>query len=441
MIPSIDPNSRALAAGRRAWPTLVGVFAFACFLPYPAAPIGNNTGLQVSQLAAMAALPVLLFAPPSRQLHATLLLITPVLASTFANVMKGGLSSTDVMIKEAIALGLALIVVWPSTWAAGPRTFRRTLGAAAAAILAHVAVGLLQGYSFASGTFPLLFLYHNPSFKSMQEWSGTYAMYVKRPCGIFPEPSAMAASIGPWLVVLGGLLLEPGRSRGPVGRLGRLEVAAVLGGMLLLALSKSGMMLVVAAGLMVVGLSRVRFLLRSTGLARIGMMLLLIVGAVALLGYAASKFRGRELSGRLEDSWGLRGASIAMGLRLNTDPIGVVFGVGPGQSTPIVQATWDGPPIPEFQGEVAIWSALVRYYAETGLLGAMSLAVVMLMAARAIVASAEPTIGLAALGVWTFGAALATSYMPLSAIWLFLGAALSWDRLFPRPARPSEPWR
>lgn len=423
-------GSRATGVGRRAWGIGIQVFAFACFFPYPALSIGQNNGLQASQLMAIAAVPLLLLGPPNRQFRATLLLMAPIYVSTFANYLRGTTSSADIMVKESIAMSLALVVLWPSGLAAGRATFGRTLDAAAAAIVVHTAVGLVQVYSFASDTFPMLVLYQNPSFRSMQDWAAVYATYMKRPCGIFPEPSAMAASLGPWIVVLGGLLVEPERARRLGWRPNALTVAAVVGGLLLLALSRSGMVFVIAVALLAVGATRLRLLMRSFGLAQFAAIALLIVGGTGVLGYAVSKIGGEGLAERVEDSWGLRGASIRMGLLMNTEPAGLAFGVGPGQSSPIIQATWSGPPVPAYQGEVSIWSALVRYYAETGWAGGAALTVVLAIAIRSAVGSSAPVLGLGALGVWLFGPTLATSYMPLSAIWLFLGVALSWGHLF-----------
>src|SRR5262249_45048937 len=132
-----------------------------------------------------------------------------------------------------------MLVLWPSEWVLErPRT-REVLAAATAAILVHSLVGLYQVYSFRNEVFPLLFLYKNPSFRSLEEWSPIYARYIKRPCGIFPEPSAMAASLGPWLVVLTGLLLDPALAARVGWRSGR--TAVVIGcGFLLVALSRSG---------------------------------------------------------------------------------------------------------------------------------------------------------------------------------------------------------
>ena len=46
--------------------------------------------------------------------------------------------------------------------------FGEVLAAACAAIVVHALIGLYQVYSFAHDEFPLLFLYRNPSFKSME---------------------------------------------------------------------------------------------------------------------------------------------------------------------------------------------------------------------------------------------------------------------------------
>ena len=71
---------------------------------------------------------------------------------------------------------------------------------------------------------------------------------------------------------------------------------------------------------------------------------------------------------------------------------------------------------------------------ETGLVGALALLAVLGMVVGAIARSSAVLLGFCALGTWLVGVAATTSYMPLSAIWLFLGAMLCWDRLFPPPA-------
>src|SRR5262249_10115515 len=110
----------------------------------------------------------------------------------------------------------------------------------------------------------------------------------------------------------------------------------------------------------------------------------------------------------------------------------LAFGVGPGQSPPIIGRAMAGVPIPEDEGSLAIFSLTVCYYMETGLLGALAIFTVLVMVLRSIVRSSAVLLGLCTLGTWLVGVAATTSYMALSAIWLCLGVLLSWDLLFPR---------
>lgn len=415
-------------------------FAFSCFFPYPAPALGGNTGLQLSQALSLAGAPFLCARAPGRPLRALLLILGPVVLSAFFNLMAGDLPSPGIMPKESIALALALVVLWPAEWVAGGDLFRETLAAAGAAIVAHALIGLYQAYSFAHDEFPLLFLYKNPSFKSMEEWHRVYAAFIKRPCGLFPEPSAMAASLGPWLVLLAGLLLDPASGRGFGWRGKKLAAAALALGSVLIALSRSGAAPAIMAAVLVAGAAKVPSWSHSPKAGRCLTLATVLAVAVAAGGYAASRLT-RGFEDRVESSWGLRWTSIRTGLTANTDPISLAFGIGPGQSTPILRRALAGVPLPEDQDEPAIFSLTVCYYMETGLLGGLALLAVLAMVLHAIARSSAIVLGLCTLGTWLVGVAATTSYMPLSAIWLFLGALLSWDRLFPtRPdaaaARP-----
>ena len=99
-----------------------------------------------------------------------LLLLGPVFVSMFLNHMFADVPLPDVLVKEPIGLALAVLVIWPADWLADRDLFREVLAAAGAAIVLHSLIGLLQLYSFSKDEFPLLFLYVNPSFMSMQEW-------------------------------------------------------------------------------------------------------------------------------------------------------------------------------------------------------------------------------------------------------------------------------
>ena len=404
----IDADMRAVPPGRRGWSRAAWLFAFACFFPYPALAIGGNTGLQVSQVAALAAIPFLVARPPGRSFRATLLLLGPVFVSMFLNHMFADVPSPDVLVKQSIAIILAVLVIWPADWLADRDLFREVLAAAGAAIVLHSLIGLLQLYSFSKDQFPLLFLYVNPSFLSMQAWgeegvqAGTglalgYALYIKRPCGLFPEPSAMAASLGPWTVLLAGLLLDPGLRRRLGWRRAWSVIPPVACGCLLLALSESGSTFALMAALLVICAGEVWRMVHAPRPSQLVMVALVLLSVASVLGYAISQLGSGHLEGRIDCSWGLRAASIRMGLTLNlSDLLNVAVGVGPGQSGPIIMSHWSGPQIPKYQGSVAIWSVAVCYYAETGLLGAAALLAVLAMAVGAIARSSAVLLGLCA---------------------------------------------
>jgi hypothetical protein len=264
----------------------------------------------------------------------------------------------------------------------------------------------------------------------MEEWAPTFARYNKRPFGLFPEPSAMAASLGPWLVLVAGLLLEP-RLRRAIGfdRPWRAR-AALVGGSSLIVASRSGFMGIYFLSIFLLLLDNLRkAALRyevPKMLALIGLFAAALVGGV----YATCQLTA-NLDDKVDSSWGYRYASIRMALTSNTDALNLLIGFGPGQSAPILEKTWTGPSYDEEFGNLAVFSLAARHFMEMGLVGTLALAIVLGMVLRSILRSAAVPLGLSALLSWLVAVALTTSYMPLSAIWLFLGAMLSWDDLFP----------
>src|SRR5262249_47179388 len=103
----------------------------------------------------------------------------------------------------------------------------------------------------------------------------------------------------------------------------------------------------------------------------------------------------------------------------------------PGQSGPIIRRQLAGVPIPDDEGELAIFSLTVCYYMETGLVGGMAMLAVLGMAVRSILRSSALVLGLCTLGTWLGSVAATTRYMALSAICLCRGTLIVWDRLFP----------
>lgn len=433
----IDARTTAMTttASPGAWARVFArFFAGICFFPYPALSLGANTGLQLSQILALASIPLLLLRPPGRPFRAFLILVTPVYLSVFVNMMIGEVPSVIVLLKEAISLSLAMLVLWPTEWVTQRPLVREVLTAASLAILCHFVIGMIQVYSFTKDEFPLLFLYKNPSFRSLQEWSPIYARYIKRPCGVFPEPSAMAASLGPWLVLLTGLLLDPALARRTGWKSGN-AAFAVAGGFLLIALSRSGCTFAIMAAVLALCAARFKSQIASFGIGKLMTMGVVLAAVGGVLTYALSVL-SQGYEDRVASSWGVRGASIKAGLTSNTEFTNLLFGVGPGQSPPIISTALASLPLPPDEGALAIFSLTVCYYMEIGILGAFAMLAVLLMTLSSIARSSARLLGLCTLGTWIVGVGATTSYMALSPIWLCLGTLLSWDVLFPRDTAP-----
>ncbi len=431
----LDFTTEPVVARRRIVRGYFMLLAFFCFFPYPALSLGNRTGLQISQMMTLAIAPALLFGAPTRAIYAYIILAAPRLISAFYGVMRPDAPDIDIIPKEAVSSLLAVCPLLASTRLFRTDSFRTLLVGVSVAVIAHSLLGFYQVYAFSHDEYPFLFLYRNPSFKEMVTWAEVYATYVKRPCGLFPEPSALAAAVGPWLVVLAGVLADPiARARYCPGKFPRWFYGlAALGGFVLLSLSRSGLAPLVLLAVMVAVLAQARALIRALGpkalVAGLGVS---AFAAAGVLYFVAST--GENLDARIESSWGIRTLSIVTGLTANTEPLDVMFGVGPGQSTAIVRKILAGVPLSKGQDDMAIWSLTVAYYMESGALAAIAMLVVLAMISRALFFSSARLLGLVALGVWTVGVTLTTSYPHLSSIWLFLGALLEWDRIF--PARP-----
>jgi hypothetical protein len=417
----------------------VFLFAFACFCPNPALPIGSSTGLQVGQVMALLSLPsILMSGLPDRQTLVVLLLLLPVLLSGFLTVLTDHAVSNDVALKVTVSMTLVFVVLVPAGKVVNKHYTAPLLSGAASAIVLNTIVGFYQAYWFARDTFPLPSLYQNPSFSSfITQDPENYALYVKRPFGLFPEPSAMAASIGPWLVLFLGLLMYPQLRQG-MTRVTMVHLLfAVVCGVGLILMSSSGFTLFLLSSLLLVALPYLKA--KFLRLYRPGN--LIILTTLVLVGAALVAISATHVGTRLDiqnSSWSARLASIVWSLHyLGTSLGNMVYGVGPGQSYLVLQSSGTSilPPA-SVGGQVvnAVWSVIVGYVLEMGLIGALALTLVLVMIVRAIIRSSARLVGFSCLGIWLAGVALTTSYLALLPIWLIFGVLLVWDRVFPQRA-------
>ena len=79
-----------------------------------------------------------------------------------------------------------------------------------------------------------------------------------------------------------------------------------------------------------------------------------------------------------------------------------------------------------------MWSVVVTYIQEAGLVGAAALTAALIAVLRAVAASSAPLLGLSCLMVWLAGVVFTTSYLSLLPLWIFFALLLGWDYLLPR---------
>jgi len=422
------------------------LFTLVCFLPNQALPIGGNTGLQAGQIVALLSLPLFLVLGwlPKRQTLAILLLISPLLLSGFLTVFTRHALSEEVVVKNLVFTLAVFVVILPAGGIVNEKLLAPLLFGVASAVLLHAILGVYQAYSFTKDVFPLPSLYkQNPTFSTgIAQDLDTWAFYVKRPFGLFPEPSAMAASIGPWLVLIVGLLLYPKLGHWMTRGTRILLLLTTVSGIGLITMARSGYVGSLLAILLLVGLPA----LRNMGVRLHQPRNLLALVALILLGVAVLLLSFTYLDSRLDlqenSSWSARLGSIIWGLGyLGSNLTNLFFGVGPGQSYLILQntdVTGTSQP-PSALPVSAVWSVVVSYVQESGLLGALAFALILIMALQAIVRSSAPLLGSGCLLAWIAGVTFTTSYLPLLPVWVFLGVLLGWDRIFEGHVASSEP--
>jgi hypothetical protein len=241
----------------------------------------------------------------------------------------------------------------------------------------------------------------------------------------------MAACLGPWLVVLAAVLFTP-RLQERFRRHRGAHLVALVSGLGLVALSKTGQLLPIAAAtggcVLLPALSS-----RARPAARV---LALLVGAAVIAGALLWITTGAQerFDYAQNDSWQGRLSSLRLALdSLVSMDDDFFFGVGPGQSTWLLRSTSVGG---AGAGVTAIWSVTLMYAMETGALGVACMLVLASSMARSIWRSGVTATGAACAAVWFFGLLFGTSYS-LPPLWTAMAALLAWEGLT-RASRPGS---
>jgi hypothetical protein len=409
----------------------VAALGFFCFMPYPALRVGNASALQAGNvLVLLLSIPALFLSWRKQPFWVYPLLAAPLCFSVLKAAVAGQ-SALDVCLKTLVVWNVSILAVL-ATQLVAPRYALQVLTGIAAAMLVHAAVGVLQVYWFSHDEFPMAFLYVNNSFLSVQDNAGIIARYVQRPFGLFPEPSAMSSSIGPWVVFLLGVSCGAVRLKAQTNAQVRrwhrwLFLAAAVGGLGLIIVSRSGHAAVVAlavGGLVAAWFMRARATPKTIAgvLAGLGLFLPVVL-------YFAAMSVGERLGGKTafgNSSWGERADSLAAGFNLlaSSDFWTQLFGTGVGQASLALQSS---------AGLDAVFSVLLTYVFETGVVGALALVWVFHRLLRTWSSLRfDGTFALVGV-VWVVGVTLITSYEQLLPLWMTLG----WLTVWPAVCQPA----
>lgn len=418
---------------------LVGMFcaafAFFCFLPYPAYAVGNASALQIGNVFVLVlGAAALLVSWRGRPYWVFPVLLAPACVSALKAAVAGH-DELDLTLKALVVWGLSTMTVL-ATQLCAPRYAMQMLVGVATACLLHALIGLWQMHAFSHGEFPLVGIYVNPSFLSVQDNATVIARYIQRPFGLFPEPSAMSASLAPWVLLLLALSFNLLRLRDPIAMRHRLLFGtAALAGLGLIIVSRSGH--AAPTCLAVVGLVAA-WLVRARATARTFLAVAVLFGLfLPVVLFLAARSVGNRLGGKTafgNSSWGERADSLASGFRLVTDSdlATNLFGIGVGLMSPALKDT---------AGLDAVFSVLLTYVFETGVLGALAVALVGMALLRVwAVSRYNLTFALVA-GVWLVGVTVITSYEQLLPVWMALALLTVWHEVFETAGEAEEPKR
>jgi hypothetical protein len=410
-------------------PAIGIAIGFLCFMPYPAMAVGNSSSLQMGNI-----LCILLLIPAFalRWRHRPIFFFPLLMAPLVISAVKAGVTQTGdlaVCFNTLSMWAIALVSLFIAQLFVPKYGLQILTGIAAAAIL-HTAVGLCQLYSFSNGEFPFLGLYVNQAFANIQENADTIAKYIQRPFGIFPEPSAMASSLAPWLVFWVAELCGVVRLRQTLARWQRILFAvAAAGSLLLIILSSSGHTMITLAALLFIGMLWFRKL-RAT--PRTFAVVLPVMAACApLVIWMAATVMANRIEGEWQvnnSSWEDRSSSLVVGFDIyaHGDVPTILFGLGVGLSP---AALLDAAHLD------AVWSVLLTYLYETGMVGAVVICFLGAYLLRVWRASDLNPAFAGILIVWLVGITVTTSYSQLLPIWIALG----WLTVWPAVCTSVEP--
>lgn len=401
---------------------LAAVFGFVAFMPYPSIAVGQRTALQMGNVLTLVIIAMALTASWKNKPYFLLpLLMVPACLSILkAAIAQDG--DTDLCFKSLAVISLSVAAMLATQYLLPRHAMSLMMGIAWATIL-HTAVGIWQIFAFARGEFPLLFLYVNPSFLSINENVETIVRYIQRPFGLFPEPSAMSSSLAPWVLFWMAELFGLIRLRHPPTRTQRVVFfVAAVGSLTVIILSRSGHAMITLA---VAALFAAIWMVRSRATFRSFLAILGVCGiALPLLVFVLVQSLSVRMHGvtEMDQSWQDRGNSLWVGLSvfLAGGPATFIFGIGMGLLAPLMKRTTE---------YITCWSILLTYLYQTGMVGFLVLLGIGRYLLKIWRKAGHSVVFISILVVWLMGITVTTSYEHLLPLWVALGWLTMWPSI------------
>lgn len=406
---------RPAAKSRINLPVMLGGFGL-CLL-FPSLPLAASFGLELGHMVALTTLLAVLLSGrktlPFQPVWSYLVLIVPAILPVLADPTNlDGPASLNTTIFLALSL-LSLLAVGRLVAADG----RALLYGVTFAVMVHALVGFYQVYSFRQGVFPLPQLYVNPSYSPVVFES--YALYIKRPFGLMPEPSAMVACLSPWVL----LLLASALGLYPLRLRPWLVWLAVGMGSALMLLSLSGGVVWFLLGAGLLALFRLWQTSRRSTLwgmleVLLGMALLALLLGLAWQGLSG-RLAGEQSFGGL--AWLGRLDSILAGwdLLVNSDLKEALFGYGFSTTVYYVQ---------DNANQSGLHSVVLNYVVSCGFVGLLGFFGVLLGVVKNLWKTQGRGVLLVMMLVWFCNLLMVTSYLGLIPVWAFLGWLMTGPR-------------
>lgn len=405
------PADRSRGASRALF-----LYILVCFFPYPALPVGTSAGLQLGHMLGLAYLPFLISSILKRRNVVVLYLLLAV--PSFISIFIG--THDDKNLNSAIFQAFGLLAI-PIVGALLPRAgLRPVLAASSVAMVVHGLVGLWQQISYLGEEFPFAALYINPSFAIIDAETArlTYGVYTKRSFGLFPEPSAMFASLSCFLVLSIYMHEKLLRKK-------KLNALSNMMGLVLFYLSKSGGLIYFVLACIPYIKRKLKTQMRKKGLSKLIFLISVLAITISALWVFWTVFETRTQSelGQSDGSWTQRSASILFALQapFNGTVTNLFLGYGLGDVSVLAE---------DATGYPAVHSWLIANFMASGLLGTLSFATALALVIGRIRKSAERKIGYACFFMWLTCVTFITGYFQLLPLWVFLGVLISWPEVF-----------